>query len=251
MIEIPTPTSGEPKHLVRSEKLVEIANLEVDCKIGKDRHFIAADRKNRWRIILGMFSVIGSAIMASESGPALSKLIQSYFSDDKHVAGLLGFLGTLLPLLVGISTAIIGFLGLEKQTAQHRFVGNSYIEIARKARSLINDINANTATSADYLGRYEKLLTHYLEVNKEGEGYPTNKKDSDKAMQMNEKRRSAVKAKLMEFDAATLGLKEKQSLPKLNLRTAIARGTKLKFAAIFFKIGIIRKSDYKKILTSL
>ena len=41
--------------------MLEIANLELDAKIGKDRHFIASDRKNLYRIILGLISVIGTA----------------------------------------------------------------------------------------------------------------------------------------------------------------------------------------------
>ena len=128
------------------KKRIEIANLEIDCKIGKDRHFIAADRKNKLRIGLGISDVIGSAIIASGIGETFLKFLGAFLSQENNKSSLfLEFLGHILPLLVGISTAIIGFLGLEKQTAQHRFVGNSYIEIARKSRSILNSINENNS----------------------------------------------------------------------------------------------------------
>lgn len=236
---------------ISKAKLIEIANLELDCKIGKDRHFIAANRKNSWRLALGLFSVIGSAIMASESGSALAKLIEVCFSEWKFTGDIVKFLGTLLPLLVGISTAIIGFLGLEKQTAQHRFVGNAYIEIARKARALINDIAAGGGGAEAFLKEYNDLLARYLEINKEGEGCPTDDKDSAKAMQMNKRRRGAVKAKLQQFDTVTLELKEKPEISKMTLWQAIKRGFAYRTANILLFTKIIRLSDYRRFARSL
>ncbi|EHG8284488.1 SLATT domain-containing protein, partial [Klebsiella oxytoca] len=114
---------------MNEKKIIEIANLENDCKIGKDRHFIAADRKNKWRIYLGLFAVVGSAIISSGIGKSILSLLDAYIKSENW-AFWDATLSHILPLLVGISTAIIGFLGLEKQTAQHRYVGNAYIEIS-------------------------------------------------------------------------------------------------------------------------
>lgn len=49
----------------KNKRIIEIANLEIDSKISKDRHFIAAHRKNVLRLILGIIAVIGSAFIAS------------------------------------------------------------------------------------------------------------------------------------------------------------------------------------------
>ncbi|HBO7078033.1 TPA: SLATT domain-containing protein, partial [Pseudomonas aeruginosa] len=111
--------------------ILELANLELDSKIGKDRHFIAADRKNNRRIVLGLFSVIGTAVIAS-------KAIKDVFQAVPQISEYETIFISVVSLLVGVSTAILGFLGLEKQVAQHRFVGNMYIEVARKARALIS-----------------------------------------------------------------------------------------------------------------
>jgi len=232
------------------KKLIEIANLEVDCKIGKDRHFIAADRKNKLRITLGIFAVIGSAVIASGIGETFLKLLGEFLPQQSNKSTLfLAFLGHILPLLVGISTAIIGFLGLEKQTAQHRFVGNAYIEIARKSRSILNSINEINSVEKEM--EYALLMEKYLEINKEGEASPTNDNDSKKAMSMNSKKREAIKAKIAEFEKETLDITERRYIPKTSVRKLVYLALKLKIVSFFASIKIVRKSDYRKYLKKI
>jgi hypothetical protein len=231
------------------KKLIEIANLEIDCKIGKDRHFIAADRKNKLRIVLGIFAVIGSAVIASGIGETLLKFFGEFLPQGNKATLFLQFFGHILPLLVGISTAIIGFLGLEKQTAQHRFVGNAYIEIARKSRSILNSINENNSVEKE--AEYSLLMEKYLEINKEGEGCPTNDKDSKKAMSMNSRKREAIKSKIAEFEKETLDLTEKRYVQKPSARKLIFLALKLKIVSFFAFVKLIRKSDYRKYLKNV
>ncbi|MFL1405856.1 SLATT domain-containing protein [Marinobacter sp. M1N3S26] len=234
------------------KKLVEIANLEVDCKIGKDRHFIAADRKNRLRIFLGLFAVIGSAAISSGINENAVNLVGSYSSASGHWESWSQVLSRLLPLLVGISTAVIGFLGLEKQTAQHRYVGNEYIEIARKARSLLNSVGSRDDKTI--MEDYDNLLHKYLEVNKEGESCPTNDADSHKAMKMNALRRTAIKAKISAFEKDTLNLESnvwRKKAVVLPLHKAVFKQLRFCTAVILLKIRLIRRSDYRKYLKEL
>lgn len=231
------------------KKIIEIASLEIDCKIGKDRHFIAADRKNKLRIALGLFSVIGSAIISSGVGASTSKLVSVYAGENIHWSDWAAVFGHVLPLLVGISTAVIGFLGLEKQTAQHRFVGNAYIEVARKARSILNSIN--DINYAEKIVEYEALLERYLEINKEGETSPTNDKDSKKAMGMNAAKRSAIKAKISEFEKVDLDIKERPFVKKVLLRSVLLRTMRVRMAGFFACVGLLRKSDYREYLKKL
>ena len=228
-------------------KLLEIATLELDCKIGKDRHFIAADRKNRWRIVLGLFSVIGSALIASGIGPSIAKLTAAYFSEYKYVDEIQGVLSHVVPLLVGISTAILGFFGLEKQTTQHRFVGNSYIEIARKARELINSA-ISPGPGPELETQYKALLERYLETNKEGESSPTNSKDSSKAMKMNAVRRAAIKIKTQEYDQIKLGLAETKKTRGLSVWRAISLGVRKKAIRFLVRTHIVDIADARRTL---
>lgn len=233
---------------MNEKKIIEIANLENDCKIGKDRHFIAADRKNKWRIYLGLFAVVGSAIISSGIGKSILSLLDAYIKSENW-AFWDATLSHILPLLVGISTAIIGFLGLEKQTAQHRYVGNAYIEISRKARSILNEINK--VNFDQKIKEYEPLLEKYLEINKEGESCPTNSKDSFKAMNMNANRRNAIKGKITELEKDIINFTPKKKCKKMKLSKVLSNSIKIKIAYLLFSLNIIRKSDYLRYVKSL
>ncbi|EKD5158007.1 SLATT domain-containing protein [Klebsiella oxytoca] len=233
---------------MNEKKIIEIANLENDCKIGKDRHFIAADRKNKWRIYLGLFAVVGSAIISSGIGKSILSLLDAYIKSENW-AFWDATLSHILPLLVGISTAIIGFLGLEKQTAQHRYVGNAYIEISRKARSILNEINK--VNFDQKIKEYEPLLEKYLEINKEGESCPTNNKDSFKAMNMNANRRNAIKGKITELEKDIINFTPKKKCKKMKLSKVLSNSIKIKIAYLLFSLNIIRKSDYLRYVKGL
>ncbi|EGQ5295936.1 SLATT domain-containing protein [Enterobacter cloacae] len=233
---------------MNEKKIIEIANLENDCKIGKDRHFIAADRKNKWRIYLGLFAVVGSAIISSGIGKSILSLLDAYIKSENW-AFWDATLSHILPLLVGISTAIIGFLGLEKQTAQHRYVGNAYIEISRKARSILNEINK--VNFDQKIKEYEPLLEKYLEINKEGESCPTNNKDSFKAMNMNANRRNAIKGKITELEKDIINFTPKKKCKKTKLSKVLSNSIKIKIAYLLFSLNIIRKSDYLRYVKGL
>ncbi|HDS8281977.1 Uncharacterised protein [Klebsiella variicola] len=233
---------------MNEKKIIEIANLENDCKIGKDRHFIAADRKNKCRIYLGLFAVVGSAIISSGIEKSLFSLLNTYIKAENW-SFWDATLSHILPLLVGISTAIIGFLGLEKQTAQHRYVGNAYIEISRKARSILNEIN--TFNFEEKTKEYEELLKKYLEINKEGESCPTNNKDSLKAMNMNANRRNAIKSKVTELEKDIINLTANKKRKKTKMSKVLYNSIKIKIAYILFSLNIIRKSDYLRYVKDL
>lgn len=235
-------------------KIIEMANLEIDCKIGKDRHFIAADRKNRFRIFLGLFAVIGSAAISSGIYDNTISLIGSYIDSSTHWESWENVLIRILPLLVGISTAVIGFLGLEKQTAQHRYVGNAYIEIARKVRSLLNSLTKDNYDSM--VIKYDELLHNYLEVNKEGESSPTNDSDSFKAMKMNGVKRSAIKERISQFEKETLKLNIKKEKSKKKVKSpwligSILKSVRFGIARVLVFVKLMRKSDYRKYLKSI
>ncbi len=221
--------------------LLEIANLEVDSKIGKDRHFIAADRKNIRRIILGLFSVVGTAIIAS-------KAIKEVFQAIPLIAGYEELFISLISLLVGVSTAILGFLGLETQVTQHRLVGNMYIDVSRKARRLINRLHEGENTEK-IKEEFQGTLTEYLNINKEGESCPTSKKDSRKSLSQNDSSRKKIKNEIKRQDDAAMSLtspKEKMSLTKL-----ASNGIKVRAAKALCWLKIINKEDRDKYIKEI
>lgn len=214
--------------------LLELANLEVDSKIGKDRHFIAADRKNGARIKLGLFSVIGTAIIAS-------KAIKEVFQTVPYISTYEALFISVVSLLVGVSTAILGFLGLEKQVSQHRFVGNMYIEVARKSRRLINRLQEGEP-SDEIKKEFNTILTDYLSINKEGESCPTSKKDSIKSLNQNKTSRAKIKGEMKKQDETALNIST--SPKKRALRELIKRGVKIRLAQLSYKVRLISKDDF-------
>jgi len=213
--------------------LLEIANLEVDSKIGKDRHFIAADRKNNSRIKLGLFSVVGTAIIAS-------KAIKDVFQAVPSISGYESLFISVVALLVGVSTAILGFLGLEKQVTQHRLVGNMYIEVARKARRLISRLQEGEAVD-EIKPEFNLILADYLSINKEGESCPTSKKDSIKSLEQNKNSRSKIKGEIKKQDEAALQLSSPAT--KLSLYALVKGGIKIRLAEFCHYVGVIKKVD--------
>lgn len=212
---------------------LEIANLEIDSKIGKDRHFAAADRKNNRRIALGLFSVIGTAIIAS-------KAIKDIFSAIPIISQYEAVFVSIVSLLVGVSTAILGFLGLEKQVAQHRLVGNMYIEVSRKARRLINRLHEGEDV-ANIKDEFNSLLAEYISINKEGESCPTSEKDSRKSLNQNFASRTKIKGEIKRQDDEVMQLRPQAK--KLSLRALAMTGVKRRFAQLLCLFGIIADAD--------
>lgn len=228
-------------------KLLEAATLEVNCKIGKDRHFIAASRKDWWKIRLGLIAVVGTALISSSLGAALRSVLAMYMSPE-----YLDLFAAAAPVFVGICTATVGFLGLEKQAAQHKFIGNAYVEVERKVRSLINNAPPDgQALPETWLKEYSALAERYLAINTEGEACPTAEVDGRRALENNSKRHRALKEKVREFDIRMLGVSDPQTKFSLRVRTALWRGVRFRTACILRMIGLIRKNDFASIVRSL
>lgn len=215
-------------------KKLEVANLEVDSKIGKDRHFIAADRKNLYKTLLGLTSVIGTALIASA---AFKEALPFIDSSDAHQK--LAF--SALSVLVSLSTAVLGFFGLEKQVSQHRIVGNRYIEVARKARRLLNKM-VEGLDGEEFEKQFNSLLLEYMEVNREGESCPTSNKDSKKSINLNSTARSKIKAQIKKSDNEALGI---SSIPsRQSLMNLTADSIRLKLAWLLNKMYVLSDTHY-------
>ena len=227
-------------------KLLEAATLEVNCKIGKDRHFFAASRKDWWKIRLGLIAVVGTALISSSLGTALRKVLAVYMQVE-----YIDLLAAAAPVFVGICTATVGFLGLEKQAAQHKFIGNAYVEIERKVRSLINSAPQDEPLTEDWIRAFTALTERYLAVNTEGEACPTSEVDGKRAIENNSKRHKALKEKVREIDITLLGVRDPQTKSRFGLRTALGRGIRFRVACMLRKVGLIRQNDFANIIRSL
>lgn len=219
-------------------KMLELANLEIDSKIGKDRHFSAADRKDRLKTLLGLLSVIGTALIAS-------KAFRDMFLTISAIKDYENLTISFISLLVGVSTAVLGFFGLEKQISQHRVVGNKYIEVARKSRRLLNKM-IEDIDGKEFEDEFSKLLAEYLNVNREGESCPTSDKDSQRSIKLNAAGRAKIKAQIKKSDDAALGIEHTEKTEKYLLSKLLADSLKLKMAWLLNKTFLLSDELYNK-----
>jgi len=219
--------------------MLEIANLELDAKIGKDRHFTAADRKDNERRILGWVAVAGTAITASQATEVVFEILD--------IKPYQAFFQSSIALLVSLCTARLGFLGLEKQVTQHRYVGNMYIQVGRKARNLINRLNGGEAYEVIHQ-EFQALLENYLQINREGESCPTSDSDSKKAKQSNTGAHSQIKGEIKRHDALVMKLPSIQHHPELHLRGLVKREFKIKLARMLCWLHLVADADKQQYL---
>lgn len=166
----------EPKNL-----LVQIQEIQCDSKIGKSRHFIAADRKEKSTkrlgialIILGVF--IGSTIIKFLGNEETQKIILA----------LSGFLSASL-------AAFQTFFNFSKDVENHRKIGNLYLDIARDCDNLLSKFRDKFIDKNECQNQFEKLLERYKKANKEEEICPNSDRDYNKAYKRNKKNKERLR----------------------------------------------------------
>ncbi|MDP3558336.1 MAG: SLATT domain-containing protein [Bacteroidota bacterium] len=165
-----------PKNL-----LIQIQELHCDSKIGKDRHFIAADKKGTYGKKIGLTVVIinvliGSMLINLIKEEELKKIILSVFS-----------------LLAASLAAIQTFFNYAKDVENHRKIGNLYLEIARDADNLLSRFKDNYIDKENCQKDYDKLLMRYKLINKEEEVCPNSKRDYKRAYAKNKKNKERIR----------------------------------------------------------
>jgi len=92
------------EHTIRA-----VEHLKVDALYGKKKHFNAADRKERYNIVIGVMLITANAVIASN-------LIYVIVSDARTfgaVISLIGFIATVLAI-------VQAFFNYSRTVEQHR-----------------------------------------------------------------------------------------------------------------------------------
>lgn len=159
---------GEPLNL-----LVQLQEIQCDSKIGKSRHFIAADRKAKYHKRLGFVVIIIGVCI----GSSVTKLVQDV-ELQKTILTLLGFLAACL-------SAIQTFFNFSKEIENHRKTGNLYLEIARDCDNIISKFKDGFIDSIECQKQFDEILERYKNANKEEEVCPNSDRDYKKAYKRN------------------------------------------------------------------
>lgn len=161
--------------------LVQIQELQCDSKIGKSRHFIAADRKSLYNKIMGLVVVLINVLI----GSTLIKLINSD-SITTVVTSSLAFIAASL-------AAMQTFFNFFKDIENHRKIGNMYLEIARDSDNLISKYKDKFIDKNQCQNEYENLLKNYKKANKEEEICPNSNRDYKKSYIRNKKAKERIR----------------------------------------------------------
>jgi len=167
----------KPVHL-----LVQIQEIQCDSKIGKSRHFIAADRKEKYSKRLGIAVILIGVFIGST-------FIK--FMGDKEVQNiLLASLGFLSASLAAIQT----FFNFSKDVENHRKIGNFYLDIARDCDNLLSKYKDHFLGKDECQEKFDGILARYKTANKEEEVCPNSDRDFKKAYQKNKENKERLRS---------------------------------------------------------
>lgn len=159
--------------LILEATIKQIKKLRVDALYGKKRHFNAADRKQRYRLLLNIPVIILNVII----GSSLFTILQE--GSPASVKILVAVLSILAAILLGLST----FLDHAKQVEGHRRVGNKYLSIVKECERVIAYFTDDFIDKNEVVKTLEKVAKDCEEVNKEAEAFHTSANDYKKAQE--------------------------------------------------------------------
>jgi hypothetical protein len=164
---------------------IQLQELHCDSKIGKDRHFIAANRKNNYNKKIGLTVVlinvlIGSSVLTLLEYDDFGKKIKEIFV-------------SLLSFAAASFAAMQTFFNYSKDIENHRKIGNQYLEVARDADDLLSKFKDKNIEPNECLQQYEELVKKYKNINREGESCPNSTSDYKAAYEKNKTNKERIR----------------------------------------------------------
>jgi hypothetical protein len=176
----PAKNQGEDAGAAIPETLKELEELRIDARLGKDKHFSAAERTKNFNVIFGLPVIV------------INVLLGSIFFTELISEGVRETIGPILAFLAAALGAIHTFFNFHKSMEGHRSVGNRYIEVSRRCRTLIRGFYDGHVSRPELWKELNKLLILYNSINAEAEAFPTNRRDFERARQKKEEREQAT-----------------------------------------------------------
>jgi len=169
------------------EIMKELEELRIDARLGKDKHFSAADRTKYLNMTFGLPVII------------INVLLGSVFFTAVFEESFRSTMGPILAFLAAALGAVHTFFNFHKSMEAHRAVGNRYIEISRRCRALIRGYQDELVTKTAAWEQLNELLANYHALNKEAEAFPPTRRDFQRALTKKELR-GGDKGELIEMD---------------------------------------------------
>lgn len=170
---------------------IQLQELHCDSKIGKDRHFTAANRKNNYSRRIGLTVVLINVLIGSS--------VWAIF-DLYTVKTIKEILVSLLSFVAASFAAMQTFFNYSKDVDNHRKIGNLYLDIARDADDLLFKLKDQSIESAECLTQYEILVKKYKGINREGESCPNSTSDYKIAYEKNKASKEKIRILKMKYN---------------------------------------------------
>lgn len=157
-------SSDAPPGQSRVEK--EFLDLLKDAKIGKRKHFHAAQRKQKWHGYLGISALVFTSLAA----------IFSAIGDYLH-PNVAGLFGVALPAFAAVFVGLQTFLRLEKLVEGHRTIANEYLRLHRDGMASFARRLDGRMSIDEIDAIFDEYRVAYHKLNKDSEAFATNPAD--------------------------------------------------------------------------
>jgi hypothetical protein len=153
-----------------------LQGLRTRCKLSKDRHFAAAERKSFYQTWVGLPVVLINVFVGTV-------LVQFMTSDHPPIWA--SVIATALAFLAASLSSVQTFFNFAKMAEGHRTVANRYLRTMMQCENLLLRVSADQISQTKVWELIEQFTREYDEVNLEGEAFPTNAWDFKRATKKN------------------------------------------------------------------
>lgn len=154
----------------------EIKRIRAEARIGKKKHFNAADRKDRVHTNLGWPVVLINVLLGSLLFTLLTR-------DGSQTADCFKWAGALLAFLGAALAALQTYFDYATVAAGHRSVAQAYLSLMRECRRVLATLAVAPEAADDLAEMVSSLSRRYDEITEQAQGYPTSAKDYQRARQ--------------------------------------------------------------------
>jgi hypothetical protein len=149
----------------------EFLDLLKDAKIGKHKHFHAAQRKQNWHMRLGITALLLTSFASFISA------ISDALHDSVLGQTVVSVSGMALPAAAAVFVGLQTFLRLEKMIEGHRTIANGYLELHRDGKAAFAKRLDGRMTIEELDELFADCRAAYHKLNRESEAFATSPAD--------------------------------------------------------------------------
>ena len=147
-----------------------LAEMQIDAMYGKNKHFNAANRKEKLYYRIKIPLIILSILAGG-----------SFFFPILKGSSFAAYLPSIITSGISIIGNILAFLKLPEEIKGHRNVANRYLDTMKKCNRLRSYLFEDAIVKDQIDRRIEDIAIEISQINKDAEAYSTNDDDFKKA----------------------------------------------------------------------